>query len=193
MAWVKQLCVGGRLIMDLQGSLTASGFLVIERNLQGITGHFLANPLYFMPLVTPERAHPQLPSTNLSSQPCLESFILEKGHAFPDVLFDPPFRWFLQWRIPGYQMSRRRQQQADGKVTHSIYILEPYNQGIVRLHQEGETWQGNVYGTLLIWHDLLQVYDEWIKLGRPSQEEYRVEIDENSVALTIGSLKIPIG
>jgi protein-L-isoaspartate(D-aspartate) O-methyltransferase len=192
MAWVKQLRIGGKLILDLQGSLTASGFLVIERKLQGITGQFLAHPLYFMSLITEEIAVPQLPSTK--SQPCLESFTLEKDHALPDVLFDSPFRWFLQWRIPGCQISKRRQRQPDGAETHYIYILEPCNQGIVRLRQEDETWHGNVYSSLSTWHDLQQVYEEWVSLGKPSQEQYVLEIDEtkNQIALAIGPFKLPI-
>src|SRR5947199_121423 len=48
-AWVEQLDIGGRLVMDLQGPL-ASSFLVVEKTAESVSGHFLSEPLHFMPL-----------------------------------------------------------------------------------------------------------------------------------------------
>src|SRR2546422_944990 len=58
MAWVEQLHIGGRLVMDLQGSL-ASGFLVVEKTAESVSGHFLSEPLHFMPLETEAISLPQ--------------------------------------------------------------------------------------------------------------------------------------
>jgi protein-L-isoaspartate O-methyltransferase len=193
MAWVEQLRVGGKLVMDLQGSLTASGFLLVEKTPEGITGHFRAQPLYFMSLVTEKHAIPQLPSTDLTQSPCLESFVLEKDHVFPDMFFDSAFRRFLQWRIPGCKISNRKQLR-DGKEIHTMYLIEPWNQGVIRLKKEEGTWYGTVYHALSMWHDVQQAYEEWVSLGRPGQEKYVLEIDETKglARLVIGSLKLPI-
>jgi protein-L-isoaspartate(D-aspartate) O-methyltransferase len=193
MAWVEQLRVGGKLVMDLQGSLTASGFLLIEKTTEGITGQFHAQPLYFMPLVMEKQTTPQLPSTDVTQNPCLGSFVLEKGHVFPDILFDMAFRWFLQWRIYGCKISHRKQLR-DGEEIHAIYLMESWNQGVIRLRKEEDRWYGSIYNAPSVWHDVQQAYEEWVRLGRPNQAMYVLEIDEakDLATLVIGSLKLPV-
>jgi protein-L-isoaspartate(D-aspartate) O-methyltransferase len=193
MAWVEQLCVGGKLVMDLQGSLTASGFLLVEKTPAGITGQFRAQPLYFMSLVTEKHTTPQLPGTDTTQSPCLEAFVLKKDHVFPNVFFDSAFRWFLQWRISGCKISSRKQ-RYNGKEIHTMYLMEPLNQGVIRLRKADDTWHGHVYNAPSLWHDVQQTYEEWVSFGRPGQEKYMLEIDETKglATLLIGSLKLPI-
>ncbi|HYU74612.1 MAG TPA: rRNA adenine N-6-methyltransferase family protein, partial [Ktedonobacteraceae bacterium] len=124
-AWVEQLDIGGRLVMDLQGPL-ASSFLVVEKTAERVSGHFLSEPLHFMPLETEAISLPQANIASLLQQACQMTFVLENDPVFPDALFDPAFRWFLQWRIPDCQVSKRKHvQRGTASETHTILIIEP--------------------------------------------------------------------
>ena len=195
LAWVEQLRVGGTLVMDLQGSL-ASGFLVLERMEDGARGHFLPQPLYFLPLVTQQIEAPRLPSmTHSSQEQPYASFVLTSNHAFPENLSDARFRWFLQWRLAGCQISRRKQFQRDTTITiSSICVIDPKTRATVCFRQRsGETtWEGEVYGVPHFWEDLQQVYAEFIDLGEPRPHQYRVIIERQTAMLTIGSLHLPL-
>ncbi len=195
MAWVEQLRVEGILVMDLQGSL-ASGFLVLERTEAGARGYFLPQPLYFMPLVTQQTEAPHFPGmTDLSQEPCYASFVLTSDHAFPKNLSDTRFRWFLQWRIPGCHMSRRKQIQRDTNATiSSILVIDPKTRATVRFRQRSSetAWEGEVYGVPHFWEELQQVYAEFIALGEPRPHQYHLIIKHQTVALTIGSLHLPL-
>jgi len=195
MVWVEQLRVGGRLVMDLQGSL-ASGFLVLERTQEGASGHFLPEPLYFMPLTTQWIEASRLPSmTHLSQEAHCASFVVASDHAFPENLADACFRWFLQWRIAGCQVSRRKQRQRESKTTiSSIFVIDPKTRATVRFRQRlGETtWDGEVYGLPHFWEDLQQVYAEFIALGKPHPHQYHLLIEQQRALLSIGSLHLPL-
>lgn len=193
MAWVAQLRVGGRIVMDLQGSL-ASGFLVLERTEEGVYGHFLPQPLHFMPLVTSQIEVPHLPNiTHLSQEPCYASFVLPAEHAFPDNLANARFRWYLQWRIAGCQISRRKQRQRDSDDTvNAIVVMAPKTGAIMRFRQRSRasTWEGDVYGVPHFWEELQQVYAEFLALGEPSPQQYQMSIEQGMAVLTIGSLRL---
>jgi hypothetical protein len=195
MPWVEQLRVGGRLVMDLQGSL-ASGFLVLERTEDGARGHFLPKPLYFMPLVTQQIEAIHLPSmTHISQEQCYTSFVLTSDHTFPGNLSDTCFRWFLQWRITKCQISRRKQRQRDtDTMISSIFVINPKTRGTVRFQQRsGETtWEGEVYGAPHFWEELQQVYAEFIALGSPPPHQYHLTIEHQTAALIIGSLRLSL-
>lgn len=196
MAWVEQLRVGGTLVMDLQGSLAASGFLVLERTEDGARGHFLPQPLYFMPLVTQQIEVPHLPNmSHLSQEQRYTSFVLTNDYAFPNNLSDARFRWFLQWRIASCQISRRKQRQRDTDATiSSIFVSDPKTKATVRFQQRsGETtWEGEVYGVPHFWEELQQVYAEFIALGRPHPHQYQLVIEHQTAVLTLGSLRLSL-
>ncbi len=177
-AWITQLQRGGKLVMDLQGSL-ASGFLVVEKLAERVIGHFLAEPLHFMPLETEAVVVPEANKATLLQQSCSATFVLEKDHIFPGKLFDPSFRWFLQWRLPGCQVSKQRQRTRDaGAMLHSVFLVEPQRKSLVCLQQqEGEEqWHVAVYGLPSLWDDLLQAWNDFLSIGMPSQQQYQLVV-----------------
>lgn len=192
-AWIAQLQVEGKLVMDLQGSL-ASGFLVVEKSTERVIGHFLAEPLHFMPLETEAVVAPKANIAMLVQQPCSATFVLEKDHIFPGKLFDPAFRWFLQWRLLGCQVSKQRQRTREtGTMLHSVFLVEPQSKAVVRLQQqEGEElWHGTAYGPPSFWDDLQQAWHDFLSIGAPSQQEYQVVVEEESSFLLIGPFRFP--
>lgn len=194
MAWVEQLRSGGTLVMDLQGTL-ASGFLVVEKTATGVNGHFLPEPLHFMPLETEAISVPQTKLANLLQQECQAIFTQEDNAVFPETLFHPAFRWFVQWRIPGCQISKRKQLQRDsGSVIHSILVIEPSRQALVRFQKQQEEagWRGEVYGSPSFWQELQQAYAAFHRLGEPEQQQYQFVVEQEGPALLIGSLKLPL-
>lgn len=194
MAWVEQLRPNGKLVMDLQGSL-ASRFLVVEKTATEVSGHFLPEPLHFMPLETEAINPPHTKLANLLQQGCQATFMQEHDTVFPEALFDPAFRWFVQWRIPGCQLSKRKQtQRGTGSVIHSILVIEPKSQALVRFQkqQEEDRWRGEVYGSAQFWQELQQAYETFHMLGEPDQEQYQLVVEEEGPALLIGSSKLPL-
>lgn len=196
--WIEQLAPGGRLVMDMQGSL-ASGFLVLQKHTdnQGASGRFLAQPLYFMPLITDETHMTQLQTTyhQLLLQPCSELFLVDNGDPFPGVLKENAFRWLLQWRIPGCKIREESQSMRDtGSQTKSFFVIDSASQTILRFRSiAGGGWHGSVHGDHPLWHGLRQVYEDWQNLGQPGQERYHLELDANAhPVLLIGSLRLPI-
>ncbi|MGB8343935.1 MAG: rRNA adenine N-6-methyltransferase family protein [Ktedonobacteraceae bacterium] len=194
MAWIEQLQVGGKLVMHLQGTLNASGFLIVEKRAEGVSGHFLAQSWHFMPLITEQLAASQPSIAKLSQQLCLESFVLPKGHLFPDQLFDMTFRWFLQWRLPGCKISKQKQmQRAIGTAITSIFVIDTRREGLVRLQQQTEeTWSGTVYGSVNIWQEIQQAYEDFHALGEPQQQDYRLTVEETRPLLIIGPYTFPL-
>lgn len=94
--WYEQLAPGGRLVMDLQGTVSSSGFLVVEKSADGTTarGTFWHPPLCFMPLIDPQA--PAEAARSLFQQPCAEEIVVEPASPFPAIFQDPAFRWFFQ-------------------------------------------------------------------------------------------------
>lgn len=193
-AWIEQLQVGGKLVMHLQGTLNASGFLIVEKTLDGIDSHFLAQCWHFMPLVTEQLSMSQPSIAKLAQQPCLESFVLPKGHLFPDQLFDMTFRWFLQWRIPGCKISKQRQtQRATGMIITTISFIDTRRAGLVRLQQgKAESWNGNVYGSANLWQEIRQAYEDFHALGEPHSQDYHLTIEDTRPVLNVGPSTFPL-
>lgn len=192
MAWVEQLCPNGKLVMDLQGTL-ASGSLIVEKSATEVRGHFLPEPLHFMPMETRAISLPHTKLASLLQQDCQATFSQEDDAVFPQVLFDPAFRWFVQWRISGCQVSKRKQTQRDtGSVIHSILVIEPKSQALVRFQrqQEEDTWHGEVYGSVQFWQELQQAYETFHALEEPGQQQYQFVVEEEVPALVIGSLRL---
>ena len=193
-AWLEQLKLGGKLVMDLQGSL-ASGFLVGEKMADGFIGHFLAEPLHFMPLYTEALPATKVDIASISQQSCSSSILLEKNNPFPEKLFDSAFRWFLQWRICGCQVSMQKQvQRKTGLMIQSIFILDPKSKALMRLQQTAgeEIWHGEVYNSPHFWEDIQQTYEDFLSLNEPHQQEYQLVVEGKEPFLLIGSLKLSI-
>lgn len=194
MAWVEQMQVGGKLVMHLQGTLNASGYLIVEKTATGISGHFLAQTWHFMPLVSEQLVAPSPSIATLSRQPQLESFVLSEGHPFPDKLFDMTFRWFLQWRLPGCKISKQRQKQrATGTTITIISFIDARRESSVRLQQaESESWNGNVYGSVNLWQEIQQAYEDFHALGEPQPQDYRLIIEDARPVLSVGPYAFPL-
>lgn len=194
-AWVEQFRPGGRLVMDLQATL-ASGFLVVEKTREGKTsGSFLAEPLHFMPLQTERITVPSVQKTELLRQACQETFVLDHHAIFPDILFDPAFRGFLQWNLAGCQIGRYTQPQDDhSSVMQAIVIKDSAHNALVRFQKgPGAThWQGKVYGTPSLWQKLQQVYAVFLQVGEPGPQSYHLGVEQDAPFLLIGPLKLPL-
>jgi protein-L-isoaspartate(D-aspartate) O-methyltransferase len=192
LAWVDQLRPGGRLVMDLQGRL-ASGFLVAEKNRAGrVAGYFLSEPLYFMPLETDAISMKQAHVTSLLQQPPQATFVLE-GSVFPDILFRKAFRWFLQWQMPGCQISKQVRRDSTSEI-HAIVVEEHPRKAVVRLQKRPEetAWRGEVYGTANFWQELQDAFEAFHALGEPGPQRYQVVVGEEGPALQICSLRFPL-
>ncbi|GLV54391.1 protein-L-isoaspartate O-methyltransferase [Dictyobacter sp. S3.2.2.5] len=190
---IDQLAPGGKLVMDLQGSL-ASGFLVIDKTEDGIVGHFRPEPLHFMPLFSDAIAAPDVPRIKDLQQhdPCA----LPAHHPFPDILNDYAFRWFLQWRIPGCQVTQTRPiQRQSGTPIPTISVVDPHHRTIARFqrHPEHQEWTLTTYGSQAsLWDTLLQAYHEFVSLGKPQPHNSILTVEDKQPMITIGSLKLPV-
>ena len=195
MAWILQLRPGGRLVMDLQGTL-ASGFLVVEKTREGkVSGSFLPEPLHFMPLQTERVTLPSVQKTQLLRQPCQETFVLDHHAIFPDILFDLTFRWFLQWYLPGCQISTYTQEQHDtASVMHGMVVRDAMHNALLRFHkrQEEAGWQGKVYGAIPLWQQLQHAYEVFTQLGEPPVQSYQLVVEQDAPFLLIDSVKLPL-
>ncbi len=183
-SWVEQLRPGGKLVLFLWGSL-ASSFLLVEKTTEQVVGHFLPMPWYFMPLITERTRVPHIQTAKLLQQTCHASFVLEEDHLLLKKLSDTAFRWFLQWRIPGCQISKQVQRDT-GK--QSLFVIEPASQSLVCFQRQGtEGWHANVYGSGPFWRDLQLAYEEFVSLGEPLPQSYQLVVKQGIPLLIIGS------
>jgi protein-L-isoaspartate(D-aspartate) O-methyltransferase len=194
LTWIEQLRRGGKLLLDLRGSL-ASGFFVLEKTQRGAVGSFLPGPLHLMPLQSRAFVQFHQSGTGRFSLPAhVASFIIPDFHRLPNKLFDDAFRWFLQWRITACQIHCKQQLQCNsGVLMRTIFVCGPCNDDVIRFQQQaGHTyWRVDVYSTPF-WQRLQQVLDEFIAIGEPTTQQYRLEIEDMKPILIIGPLKIPI-
>lgn len=195
MAWVRQLATGGRLVMDLRGSLDASGFLVVEKTMEGAIGHFFSEPLHFMPLVTESLPFMRVPKVaDLLQTTCSETESLLPDHLFPSIFSNDAFRWFLQWRIPGCQISQRTQlQRESGVKIRDVFVIESHK-ALLRFQQEGEEglWHMKAYNSSTFWREIQRAYEDFQLLGTPSRDRYVLSVRKNVAFLEIGSFIFPL-
>lgn len=95
--WYEQLAPGGRLVMDLQGSLHTSSFLILDKAADGqARGRFDPRALFFMPLrsVGETVTHP---TSRLLREPVSGDVTLSEEQVL--VLSDQAFLWFLQGKM----------------------------------------------------------------------------------------------
>lgn len=188
-AWYQQLTPGGRLVVDLQGTLGESSFFILEKTFEGRSahGHFLLPPLYFMPML-----HTTPPTSHSSLSPITWSLPAE--HPVVAHLQDTSCRWFVQWRIPGITGSKVT--LTHPQTRESVACLQFGDRtGQTQLDlkcPEGQQWQIQCVGASTLWDELQQAVQEWDSLGQPRQEEYHVEIQGEEGAIVIKEARLPL-
>lgn len=183
--WYAQLAPGGRLVMPLQGSLNASGLLVIEKGASHATGSFLPIPLSFMPMRSV--ADVSEPTTRELFQMPLQGFIRNEASNLPliEALNEPHFRWFLEWSWPATgALSMTRMTLRDGR---QAFILKDPRQGaIMQLDRDASGyWSGQQHGAFPLWEHIRHYYSVYEELGEPHKEAFRVSFDGEQASLSV--------
>lgn len=187
--WYRQLAPGGRLVVDLQGTLGISSFFVLDKALDGKSarGHFRLPRLHFMPM---RNAVPPAPSSSL--QPTTWSLPAE--HPLGVHLQHTPCRWFAQWRILGLTGSHvtLTNPQTRERVVH-LHFSDATGQTRLDLKQpQGREWNVQCIGSRTLWDELQQTVQEWETLGQPEQKAYHVEIWDEEGAMVINKRRLPL-
>lgn len=187
-AWYARLAPGGRLVMPLQGSLNASGLLVIEKafnDANHASGTFLPVPLSFM----------SMRSTSVSSEPTarelfqmpVQEHIRVEGSnlALIEALQGQDFRWFLEWSWPKEgTLQMARMTLHDGR--QALVLKDPRQGAIVQLNREAaDCWSGQLRGTFPLCQHILHFYHVYEELGYPSKEAFRVCLDRQQAYLVV--------
>lgn len=177
-AWYEQLAPGGRLVMDLQGSLRKSGFLVIEKKRDGsASGIFQPHYLHFMPMRSgPYAAKP----TRRLLQQAATQYIVQPDDEVAATLFSEfTFHWFLQWALPGLTLTKARLKASDdGPGSAFITLVDGLQKTIVQIYLRNDEWSGYERGQGGLWSAVLHAYQEWQEAGRPAQSAYSVQWDQ---------------
>lgn len=184
LAWYQQFAPDGRLVVALQGSLGASGFLVINKASHGESaeGHFLAPPLHFMPLRTLE-ASPLSTARDLFQRPVRDEVRIEPEHHFLILQQNQAFRWFAQWRWPG-NIAINRAIMPD--ETPLILLMDQSNQSILQLKQGRDGWWcGKQHGAFPLWQTIEQTIEQFTALGEPDRQLYEVHMNEQEARLQV--------
>jgi protein-L-isoaspartate(D-aspartate) O-methyltransferase len=183
-SWLAQLAPGGRIVMDLQGSLQASGFLVIEKTMSSeIVGCVKERPLYFMPMM-------EAPGATTITTPLIREWTTTESEPFPTCFDIPSFRWWLQWAQAGCRIRRQSQRRNDGSTAHFLFVIFPDGSG-VRFQPIGKEWKIKVYGEQ-IWQTLARTYEDFAIAGTPAPDEYRLIVEEHQPSLTVGAYRFPV-
>ncbi|MGH2509853.1 MAG: protein-L-isoaspartate O-methyltransferase family protein, partial [Ktedonobacteraceae bacterium] len=144
-AWFEQLAPYGRLVMDLQGSLRQSGFLILQKSADGCTaqGTFSQDYIYFMPLRPAEHEEPAFARLRGGKVQTLALAMPELS----DILSNKAFHWFLQWRYPGLTLARSTLRR-DGLVGQNVMTLvDTKQETLLQLFEQQEgLWRGQRYG-----------------------------------------------
>jgi hypothetical protein len=179
LAWLEQLQVGGRLVMNVRGDL-GGGFLQVQKVEPGYRarGTFFALPaVQFMALQEDTPAvQGSLPPREYLTWPLLEQSTFTEASFAPALLEDLDFLCFLQWSFP------------EGRVVwiqhHPTEMFYPYvfdegERTMVRLEPVGRSgeWQAEVRGRYPLWTSIQHTAQLWLRLGRPAPSDYALEID----------------
>jgi len=186
-AWYQQLAPGGRLVTALQGTLGASGFMIVEKASDGRSalGRFLETPLHFMPLRTPE-VSPLASARELFQQPVGSEVQLQPEHYFLTLLQNNAFRWFLQWWWPGTIKINQAVMTHTGRREPIIILMDQDHQTILQLKQDDDGWwRGKHHGSFPLWKTIEQALEQFATLGKPEHWLYQVQMDEQAAQLQI--------
>ncbi len=183
-AWYEQLAPGGRLVMDLQGNLQASGFLVVEKAADGSTaqGRFWQPSLFFMPLIEP--GVPLSSTRSLFQQPCAREILLEAESPFPACFQETAFRWFLQ----GFYASLTVTQpfRIQGQPSQAVVLTDAPHETILQLRQREEGgWRGKQRGAYPLWDQVQQAYRCFEQWQQPGQERCEVRFEGEQAQLCV--------
>lgn len=182
--WFEQLAPHGQLVMDLQGSLNQSSFLLVQKSADGrkATGVFSDHFIYFMPLRPAEH---DLPLSSLLQKDITQEITLAMP-ALSEMLFDEAFHWFLQWRFPGITRTNVTLKQGGPVGQRIITLVDVKQETLFQLTEikEGQ-WFGRQRGGRGLWLRIERAYAEWCSYGKPAQSAYHVEIDEEKAELVL--------
>jgi protein-L-isoaspartate(D-aspartate) O-methyltransferase len=173
--WYEQLAPNGRMVMDLQGSLCKSGFLVLEKTEIGSArGRFDPRYLYFIPMRT---GLPGVkPVKKLLQQTAIQQIILADDATTSMLFGNTSFHWFLQWAIPGITLTKAKMKRKNGTLNIPLVtFVDPEEKTIVQLSLRDGEWSGYERGNGSLWETIIQISHEWNTLGRPDQTAYHVE------------------
>jgi protein-L-isoaspartate(D-aspartate) O-methyltransferase len=175
-AWYEQLAPGGRIVMDMKGSLGRGRFLIVEKRPNGsAVAHFDPHYLSFMPL----RSRLSLathPVSRLLREPETLHISVSSDQA-TDLLHGQDFQWFLQWFQPGIMLVREMP-GADGRPFYTI--IDPKKETIIQLSPDKPSgswnggWVGTQHGGEHLWDTILRAYEQWDHLGSPGLDAYSV-------------------
>ncbi|WP_052889432.1 rRNA adenine N-6-methyltransferase family protein [Thermogemmatispora carboxidivorans] len=175
--WVEQLTPAGRLVVEVRGEL-AGGLLVLERARRGpgARGRFLPPPLHFMPLQPTPQASPLTRRYLLLRQQAVRETAVVQDDPFPQVLQEPAFRFWLQWWLPTAFV---RVHRLPGSGQPGVCLVERASATLALFEQQAEGhWRLQVHGPRPLWRELQEAYGAWERAGRPDQEAYEVELNE---------------
>jgi protein-L-isoaspartate(D-aspartate) O-methyltransferase len=186
-SWFDQLAPHGRLVMDLQGTLNQSGFLIVQKSADGstATGTFSEQYLHFMPLRTEEQDIS--PFSSLLQNDVTQEITLAMP-ALSEILFDETFHWFLQWQHPGMTLSRGTIKQGGPGDQRIITLIDAQRETILQLTEiQNGQWFARQRGGRGLWLRIERAYTEWRLLGKPARSDYSVEIDGEKAELLLSS------
>jgi protein-L-isoaspartate(D-aspartate) O-methyltransferase len=191
-AWYEQLVPGGRLVMDLQGSLYKSSFLILEKAADGSArGYFDPRYLYFMPL-RPGESLATRPVGRLLREPVTAHIELPADETAVTLLEHRDFLWFLQWFLPGISLARSSG-GPDGRAFFTL--IDPQKETIIQLYLDKEAgmWSGDQRGGSHLWEKIQQAYALWNSLQRPGQTAYHVLWDQSAQSFRLMLQEAPSG
>ena len=179
-AWYEHLAPGGRLVMDLQGSLQQSSFLILDKAADGsVRGRFDPRPLSFMPLRSTGEAGAARPVARLLREPVSGEVTLSEQQAA--LLHDASFLWFLQWEAPGMTLSRAKAMQGSHAGQDFLTLLDANQETLLQLYHQDGYWSGRQHGgagVAGVWETIERASEHWRNLGRPALSAYEVVWDE---------------
>ncbi|HEU5377964.1 MAG TPA: hypothetical protein VFV38_21285 [Ktedonobacteraceae bacterium] len=185
-AWFSQLVPEGRLILPLQGSLSASGFLVVKKTGQEGHGTFLQPPLHFMPMRS-EDAADERSSRDLFQQPILQDIFVEADHPMLLAVQERNFRWFLQWAWPEKgTLQILSMTSPEGK--RALLVKDPCLTSILQLSQRTDgSWSGKSHGVVPLWSMIREIATRYQQMGSPGQDAFQVRLHAQHATLFVSS------
>jgi protein-L-isoaspartate(D-aspartate) O-methyltransferase len=182
--WFAQLAPGGRLVLPLQGSLQASGFLVIEKTGQEGHGAFLHPTLHFLSLRSEDEPE-EHSSRELFQQPVLQEVFLEASDPLLQAVQEEPFRWFLQWAWPEHgALQILPMTSPEGK--QALLLKDARLVSILQVSQRSDgSWSGKSHGSVPLWSTIKDLAAFYQQIGQPGQEAFQVCLENNQAALIV--------
>ncbi|HEU5379812.1 MAG TPA: methyltransferase domain-containing protein [Ktedonobacteraceae bacterium] len=188
-AWYQQLAPGGRLVMDLQGGLNVSSFCVLEKTVdgEGALGSFDVPPLYFMPM------REQMGVVSPDASWTLNTWTLSSDHPLPARLLSDPFRWFVQWYLPGLVGKKGAiHHPRTGKRVEFLRFRNAVGIQLDLEQQAGKDWRVQCLGPSTLWEQMEVASVRWDELGQPVQQAYRLEIKHEQAAFLVSNTHLPL-